>query len=400
MSKSFCVIGISDAGNIKIPEEASKIIEQGSCFSGGKRHHKLVADFLPPNYKWIDITVPLDKVFQQYEKEEHVIVFASGDPLFYGFANTILKYVPDVELQLFPYFNSLQMLAHKLLIPYQDMHVVSLTGRPWPQFDRALIEGKELIGVLTDRKHTPKEIAKRMLDYGYDNYQMAVGALLGNETEEEACILSLDEVTKRDFAFPNNLILTRQYKRKKPFGIPDEDLCHLEGRAGMMTKMPYRMLTLQALDLNERGVFWDVGFCTGSVSIEAQLQFPHLHVEAFEIRKESRELMEENMRRMGTPGISFHIGDFLSEDLSGLPRPDALFLGGYGGKMAEFVKQISQVMLPNGVLVFNSVSEKSRNSFLEQLEPNGLRLIFDRKLGYDDYNPIHQLKVEKISYDD
>ena len=54
----------------------------------------------------------------------------------------------------------------------------------------------------------------------------------------------------------------------------------------MITKAPIRLLTLQALELNRRRVFWDIGFCTGSVSIEARLQFPHLAVISSEIRPE------------------------------------------------------------------------------------------------------------------
>ena len=36
-------------------------------------------------------------------------------------------------------------------MPYHDMRIVSLTGRPWHEFDRALIESASKIGVLTDR---------------------------------------------------------------------------------------------------------------------------------------------------------------------------------------------------------------------------------------------------------
>ena len=71
----------------------------------------------------------------------------------------------------------------------------------------------------------------------------------------------------------------------------------------MITKAPIRLLTLQALELNRHRVFWDIGFCTGSVSIEARLQFPHLTIVSFEIREEGKELMNINSRRFGTPGI-------------------------------------------------------------------------------------------------
>ena len=43
-----------------------EIIKQGKVFSGGKRHHEIVAPFLPADAQWIDITVPLDAVFEQY----------------------------------------------------------------------------------------------------------------------------------------------------------------------------------------------------------------------------------------------------------------------------------------------------------------------------------------------
>ena len=102
----------------------------------------------------------------------------------------------------------------------------------------------------------------------------------------------------------------------------------------MITKMPIRLLSLSMLDLRNRERFWDIGFCTGSVSIEAKLLFPHLHITSFEIREEGRKLMTENCRRFGTPGIEAIIGDFLSVDLSALEAPDAIFIGGHGGEIS------------------------------------------------------------------
>ena len=99
----------------------------------------------------------------------------------------------------------------------------------------------------------------------------------------------------------------------------------------MITKMPVRLVSLSLLELERRRSFWDVGFCTGSVSIEAKLRYPHLLVTSFEVRPEGKELMEVNSRRFHAPGIDYHIGDFLSQDLESLPRPEAAFIGGYGG---------------------------------------------------------------------
>ena len=278
--KKFYIIGIDDNGQREFQAEVREIITTHRVFSGGKRHYELMRDRLPEQYVWIDITVPLEEVFEKYAAYCEVVVFASGDPLFFGFANTVKSRLPEAEIQVFPWFNSLQMLAHRLVIPYQDMEVVSLTGRPWHEFDRALIAGKEKIGVLTDRQHTPVAIAGRMLEYGYAGYRMHIGEMLGNVTERVRT-MELPEVLRSDFAFPNCLMLERTGLRSRPFGIPENRFCLLDGRAKMITKMPVRLLTLSMLDLHNRHSFWDIGFCTGSVSVEAKLQFPHLHITAF-----------------------------------------------------------------------------------------------------------------------
>ena len=62
----FIIIGITDHPAPWFPPEVLDVIRQGKVFSGGKRHHEIVASLLPADAEWIDITVPLDAVFEQY----------------------------------------------------------------------------------------------------------------------------------------------------------------------------------------------------------------------------------------------------------------------------------------------------------------------------------------------
>ena len=394
----FYVIGISDAPRPYLPPEVISIICKGRIFSGGKRHYGLVEPYLPEGAQWIEITTPLDAVFEQYHDD--VIVFASGDPLFFGFANTIKRKMPDAEIVLFPSFNSLQLLAHRLVMPYNDMRIVSLTGRPWPEFDKALIERAGKIGVLTDHEHTPATIARRMLEYGYNGYQMHVGEHLGNPKEERISTLTLEEVAEREFDYPNCLILVGNDSRPRYFGIPESEFALLDGREKMITKSPIRLLTMQALELQQKRVLWDIGFCTGSVSIEARLQFPHLHVEAFEIRPECEALMTENSRRFGTPGISYHIGDFLNADIDAPPHPDAVFIGGHGGQLKEIMARVMTVLTDDGCIVMNSVTSPmvhtdSHQLFNEACAELGLTQEPPTRIILNDNNPIEILKCKK-----
>ena len=415
----FIVIGISDNPVPFFPPEIMEIIKNGKVFSGGKRHHEIVTPLLPADAEWIDITVPLDSVFEQYSSlftlhsSLTLIVFASGDPLFFGFANTVQRKMPDAEVVVYPTFNSLQLLAHRLLMPYHDMRIVSLTGRPWQEFDRALIERAHKIGVLTDKEHTPATIAQRMLDYGYTNYTMSIGEHLGNPKFEKVTKLTLEEAAQCEFEHPNCLILAVANSSlftlhsSLIFGIPDSEFTLLDGRERMITKMPIRLLTLQALDLPQKKVLWDIGFCTGSISIEARLLFPHLRIDAFEIRPECEAIIEENMRRFGAPGINIHMGDFLETDLSSAEAnsslftlhssfpPDAVFIGGHGGKLKEIMEKVLTVLAPDGCIVMNSVTPQSRQMWEEACHDLGLTQEPPLHITLNDYNPITILKCRR-----
>ena len=86
-------------------------------------------------------------------------------------------------------------------------------------------------------------------------------------------------------------------------------------------------------------------FLYGIGFYRSERQYPHLHIHAFEIRKECWKLMEENSSKLGAPGIDVHICDFM-EDVSDLPAPDAVFIGGHGGKLKEIVGKVARYLAP------------------------------------------------------
>lgn len=394
MCRKFIILGVTDSRRQYFPLEVRNKILGASVFSGGTRHRDIMNEYLPEDYEWIDVKVPLEDVFRRYEGYEEIFVMASGDPLFYGYAATLKRRFPDAELEIIPAFNSLQMLAHRLALPYQEMVNVSLTGRDWKGFDDALIRGYRLIGCLTDRKKGPAEIARRMLYYGYDNYRMAVGVSLGNEEDEEILEVSLEEAGEMKFPNPNCIILRQTRSKHVFFGIPEGEFRHLEGRVNMITKMGVRLLSLSMLDLPQRKSLWDIGFCTGSVSIEARLRFPHLAITSFEVREESREIMEANCRKFGTPSITSVIGDFMAIDIDGYERPDAVFIGGHGGHLPEMLAKIARIKFPGCVIVFNSVSDDSCRIFRESVETLGMRILEEHKMTLDHFNPITIMKAQ------
>ena len=248
-----------------------------------------------------------------------------------------------------------------------------------------------------------------MLEYGYSHYLMHVGEHLGNPTLEHVTTLSLEEAAEREFTMPNCVILHSSHfiddsslsndQLPLKYGLPDSSFALLDGREKMITKMPIRLLTLQALDLPHRYVLCDIGACTGSVSIEARLLFPHLHIVAFEIRPECEAIIRENCRRHGAPGIELHIGNFL-EVKDEVIAPDAIFIGGHGGQLKALMAKAAAVLRPGGVIVMNSVvaPKVTRDSHLlwdEACHELGLQQDPPTRIQLNDHHPITILKCRK-----
>ncbi len=388
------VIGIYDR-EPEFSPEINAVILDNMNFAGGERHYGLVKKRLPAGAEWTPVTVPLETLFNKMkDKPASWVIFASGDPLFFGIGNTLKREFPAAELALFPVLNSLQLLGHRFGINYGEFKTISLTGRDWHEFDRALLSGEKRLGILTDRKHTPATIAQRMLEYGYGNYHIYYGECLGGHNERTA-ELSLPEAFTADFHHPNCFFVEKTDNRIPTKGIPEQAFEILEGRPNMITKMAVRLTTLAALEFRDKKVFWDIGACTGSISIETRLQFPHVDVIAFEKREESREIIRKNARKFQAPGIRLFSGDYLEIEKDSLEKPDAVFLGGYSGKMEQILDDVNRRLTTGGTLAFNSVSEKSQACFLEWGRKNNYVTCFNQMLTVDSHNPITVLALKK-----
>lgn len=400
MSERFTLVGLSDSAEPRLDPAAIATIGAARIFAGGERHREIVGGLLPAGHRWITIAPPIDGVLSQLAGADGpVVVFASGDPFFYGFGATLQKRFPGASMRSFPAFHSLQMLAQRCLMPYQSMRHASLTGRSWEELDRALIAGERLIGVLTDTRKTPPEVARRLLDFGYSGYRMVVGEALGSQSEW-VTHCTLDEASGMQFGKLNCLLLEATESPKRRFGIPEELFDGLAGRPNMITKMPFRLAALAALELGRARTFWDVGFCTGSVAIEARLQFPGLAVIAFEKRPECDALLETNARRFGAPGIAKVMGDFLEQDhraLCGVDGVDAVFIGGHGDRLDELFDVVTAHLAPGGRVVMNSVRESSASAFAASSARCGMELAEPLRLVVGNHNPVAVMKAVKRS---
>jgi len=390
----FHVIGI---GNKKpeFSENLLSFIQSQQVFSGGLRHYELVKHLLPAVHQWIPIRSPLERLFESYHQiNQPIVVFASGDPLFYGMSNTLQTKYPQAEIHTYPYFSSIQLLAHGANLNTNHLQTISVHGRSWAALDTVLIQQKPLIGVLTDHEKSPAAIAKRLLEYGYSNYSIWIGEDLEG-VHERIRHLELEECAEENFHSLNCVILKQEIPQNVPFGLADSSFEGLEGRPNMITKMPVRLCSLHALDLGSKTVLWDIGFCTGSLSIEAKLHFPQLEIHAFEKRPECLRIMQNNQHKHGVPGINSYIGDIFEMNLTQISQPQAVFVGGHGGRLNELLEKINQYINLDSVIVMNAVQQDSIKDFIAFSKLVNWKLEEPLKLKVDMHNEITILKATK-----
>ncbi|OHX68457.1 bifunctional cobalt-precorrin-7 (C(5))-methyltransferase/cobalt-precorrin-6B (C(15))-methyltransferase [Flammeovirga pacifica] len=392
------VVGIGNHPQLQLSSDIENLINTGKVFSGGKRHYEIVQSILPKDHIWIEISGAMQKVissFTQYDQK--VIIFASGDPLFFGFGNTIKRLLPEAKMTVYPYFNSIQRLAHKTQVNYSDIKTISLHGRhTWKPLDISLIQGESLIGILTDNDHSPQKIAKRLLEHNYTNYQVIVGEELDG-SDEKIQILSLENAQAlHEVKKLNCILLIKKAELFIPRSFEDRSFQTLEGRPGMITKQSIRTLSLESLSLWDKSCFWDIGSCTGAIAIEAKLNYPKLNVFAFEKRIECEDIIDSNTKSHFCPGVNISINDFFDEDLNSYSVPNAVFIGGHGNRLRELIVKVDKVLQENGIVVMNTILEKSYQTFMAVFDELKYELKHPVKIKLNEYNTVHILVAQKI----
>ncbi len=394
--RQYTVVGLPNQAPAALPPAVQRLVATHAVFSGGRRHYELVKSQLPDPHTWLTIGGDLPALFAQYRAmAAPILVFASGDPLFFGIVRTIQTHDPGAAVAVFSAFNSVQRLCAKIGQPYEQVRNVSVHGRSWQQLDEALLRYEPLIAVLTDGVRTPAAIGQRLLDYNFRHYEMLVGEDLDGPRERLGRY-TLAEAVQASF-LPLNCVLLRQTSAPTPpWGLDDSAFVGLPGRPGMITKKAIRLLSLAQLGLAGKRVFWDVGFCTGSVAIEARRLFPQLAVVAFEQRPECEAILDANARQLSAPGIAVVMGDFFAQNLAALPVPEAVFVGGHGGRLPELLARLDALLPPGGTVVLNAVLPASHDQFLAQAHALGWQLPAPpQRVQLDEHNPIWVLTARK-----
>lgn len=349
------IIGIGDDGPCGLTDEARAAVAGAGLLCGGERH---LALFPAQAGERAVIRRDIDElartIGQARADGRRVVVLASGDPLFYGIAASLGARLGRDEVRVTPHVSSVQLAFARLGVPWHDATVLSAHGRPLrPILGRAMAAGK--LAVLTDDENTPAVIARALLDGGMEDADAAVCEHLGG-ARERVVRASLSAIAAREFARLNVLVVLREpsaVRWGRPLlGLPEEAYAH---QRGQITKAEVRAVSLSRLGLERARVVWDIGAGSGAVAIEAASLCLDAQVWAVERAPAQCALLRENVRRF-TAGNVHLVAAEAPEALAELPDPDAVFVGGNGGRLAAILDAVTGRMRPGGRLVLNLVA--------------------------------------------
>ncbi|WP_092587658.1 precorrin-6y C5,15-methyltransferase (decarboxylating) subunit CbiE [Rhizobium mongolense] len=369
------IIGIGEDGPEGLGDHAKRLILAAPAVFGGERHHALMDSLIAgERLVWQS---PFEKSIDAILRRRGtpVVVLASGDPFLFGVGATLSRHVNAEEMRTIPAPSAFSMAASRLGWPLQETACLSLHGRSIHLIRPHLHSGRRIIALTSDGKG-PGELAVLLSNSGFGHSRITVLEALGG-ARERILSTSAENFQFRDID-PLNVcaieVKAGIEARVLPFatGLEDELFEH----DGQITKREIRTLTLSALAPRHGELLWDIGAGSGSIGIEWMLCDPSLKTVAIEQSPDRVSRIARNASALGVPGLAVVEGTAPAA-FSGLPEPDAIFVGG-GGSEPGVMDAAIVSLKSGGRLVANAVTlemeavllaeQARRGGFLTRIE--------------------------------
>ena len=383
------VIGVLDDGAASLSHAAMQHLQSAQLVIGGERTLALLAEHLAADAVQRDLTGAMSQVPEWIRAAQadglRVAVLATGDPLCFGIAAFLSSRLCIEAIEVLPNVSTLQLACARLGLPWQDMKFASVHSKdagdwvPGSAPDHGLyallrdIRQNDRLAVLTSPFNTPDRIARMLVAEGLaDDFEMAVAERLCQPEERVVSGMSISAATQMPFAELNVVLLWRKTLRQPQvlFGLPDASFEQRHPEKGLITKNEVRAVSLARLQLRADSVVWDIGAGSGSVGLEAARLCRNGHVFAIEKNADDAAIVQRNRLAMGISNHTLVHGK-APEGLGQWADPDAVFVGGSGGELAELIRLILQRLKPGGWLVMNFVTLENLGTAVETLKGLG-----------------------------
>lgn len=334
-----------------MPPAARAALDGAEVVYGGARHLRLAGPFPGEERCWPSpMAGALPGLLAR--RGRRTAVLASGDPMWFGVGAILAQHVPWAEVACFPAPSALSLACARLGWAAAAVETVSLCGRPVHELVGALRPGARVLVLCADER-TPAAVLDLLAANGFGGSAVHLLEALGGKRER---VRTLDGPVPGDVQRLNMLALEVVGPHRTLAVLPDDAFAH----DGQITKAEIRAATLLVLRPGAGETLWDVGAGSGSVAIEWLRTHPANSAVALERRPDRAARMAANARALGVPRLRVVTGESPGA-LAGLPRPDAVFLG---GGVEGALDPCWAALRPGGRLVANSVTVETEAALL------------------------------------
>src|SRR3990167_682852 len=368
------IIGVLDDGVASLHATALHHIRYADLVIGAARTLQLFADEFRPGCETRDLTGCLSQVpdwIRQAQSDQlKVVVLASGDPLCHGIGGFLVAHLCIEACEILPNVSTLQLACARIGLPWQDLKIASVHARDAGEWHIGAgqrhglapllrdISRHDRLAILTSPDNTPDRIARMLVQENMaDDFRIAVAERLLLPDENIVAAFTVRDAAQRRFADPNVVLLWRNRPQQNPvlFGLADHCYQQRQPEKGLITKREVRAVSLARLQIKVDSIVWDIGAGSGSVGLEAARLCPQGYVYAIEKNAGDADNAAANREQMGIH--NYHLRNAKAPDgLQEWPDPDAVFIGGSGGELAQLIALCLARLQPGGWLVMNFVT--------------------------------------------
>jgi precorrin-6Y C5,15-methyltransferase (decarboxylating) len=382
------IIGLGEDGPEGLSPASRAALEAATTVFGGPRHLELVnaGDRGRP---W---PVPFDASPVLTHRGRPTVVLASGDPFWFGAGGSLMGHLSPGEWTSHPAPSTFQLAANRLGWRLEEVHCLGLHAAPFARLRPILGKGVRVICTLRDGAAVA-DLARWLTENGQPNARLAILERLGGPQERITQGLPSDPIA----APVSAAIEATDPGLPGASGLPDELFQH----DGQITKRPVRALTLSALAPRPGETLWDIGAGSGSIGIEWLLA-GGARVEALEADPTRAARARGNVDAFGLSYRHRLTEARAPEGLDGLPKPDAVFIG--GGASEVLLTTLWDLIPPGTRLVMNAVTLETEALVLDWSTRHGGSLMkielseaapIGRKRGWRAALPILQWSVTR-----
>lgn len=343
------IVGIGEDGLDGLSPATRAVVEAAEVVIGGDRHGGLTLEAEQvPWPEGFDDTISLLRA----HRGRRLVMLVTGDPLWFSIGARIGRALDPAEITYHPQLSAFQLAAARMGWSLADVETLTVHGRPVEQMI-AFIQPDARLIVLTTGAETPARIAAFLTERGFGASRMTVFAAMGGPSEARfdglaaewsAEVPPFNTLCVECRAAPDAALLPRVPGLEDGLFQADDTITRREVRAATVAKlMPMRGALL-----------WDIGCGSGSVAIEWMRAARYAGAVGIEPDAARRAMAGANAMALGAPRLDLR-GGAAPEALSGLPAPDAVFIG--GGLSEAVFEAAWSALRPLGRLVANGTPQ-------------------------------------------